>query len=230
MNDATIKSDTMMFDIFDYDKYDEYLRDIGHGLIFHDDDLSNLPIIEEHNACELFPQVQSDGCYHGLHYITMDIHNKSNSLISPTSFDVKEEPILMKQLNETPKTEEITEILHPLKKKRKLAPGSEMIKHGRLCTGVTFHPKTKKFRARIKVDGRTTHLGYFDTEMEAALAYDRAAYELRGDNALFNFGTPPSSNIHHDYAGMSMKERCKRAACSVYNNYKSDHTQHVSFD
>ncbi len=220
MSDTTIKNDTFMFDIFDYDKYDEYLKDIGYGVIFHDD----LVITGEPKACELLPQTESDDCYYDINSTAIydnNIQNNTNQ-VSPASDTTKQDPELMKQLVENSNMDENTKILHPLKKKRKLTPDSELIKHRRLCTGVTYHPKTKKFRARIKVDGRTTHLGYFDTEIEAALAYDRAAYELRGDNALFNFGTPPLSKIHHDNAGMSMKERCKKAACSVSSYSKEN--------
>ena len=53
--------------------------------------------------------------------------------------------------------------------------------------GVCWHKPTKKWRARIKVDGKLIHLGLFIEEFEAALAYDRAAKEYFGDFAKLNF-------------------------------------------
>ena len=40
-----------------------------------------------------------------------------------------------------------------------------------------------RYRARIKTNGKTTHLGYFDTPEEAHEAYKEAAQELHGDFA-----------------------------------------------
>lgn len=37
--------------------------------------------------------------------------------------------------------------------------------------GVTYHKKNKKWRARISIKGKTEHIGYFKTEIEAKNAY-----------------------------------------------------------
>jgi hypothetical protein len=47
--------------------------------------------------------------------------------------------------------------------------------------------KGRRFRARIRVDGKTHYLGVFDNPEEAARAYDTAARELHGEFACLNF-------------------------------------------
>jgi hypothetical protein len=49
--------------------------------------------------------------------------------------------------------------------------------------GVSFSKREKKWRAAIKIDKRTKTIGYFDSEDEAALAYNRAAREHFGEMA-----------------------------------------------
>jgi hypothetical protein len=44
-----------------------------------------------------------------------------------------------------------------------------------------------RWRATIADGGRKAHLGYFWDEVQAALAYDEAALQLRGPHALLNF-------------------------------------------
>jgi len=52
--------------------------------------------------------------------------------------------------------------------------------------GAYFVKKTKKWVAKIKLDGKKIHLGYFFTEIEAANAYNKAAKELFGQFANLN--------------------------------------------
>lgn len=53
--------------------------------------------------------------------------------------------------------------------------------------GVWFNIVRKKWCAMIAKTGRRYNLGYFDTEEEAARAYDRKAIELYGEFAAPNF-------------------------------------------
>lgn len=53
--------------------------------------------------------------------------------------------------------------------------------------GVMFCPRRKKWRGQIKFMSRGFHLGYFESEIEAARAYDAAASEHFGEFARLNF-------------------------------------------
>jgi len=53
--------------------------------------------------------------------------------------------------------------------------------------GVDYDKRSDQWYARIRVHGKLLHLGYFDTEVEAARAYDRGAVELFGEFAGLNF-------------------------------------------
>ena len=52
--------------------------------------------------------------------------------------------------------------------------------------GAHFHGPTGRWQARIVVSGRQISLGYFDHEIDAAKAYDEAAYEMFGEFARPN--------------------------------------------
>lgn len=53
--------------------------------------------------------------------------------------------------------------------------------------GVDWHIYIKKWRARIRVNYEEVSLGYFDSAIDAAEAYDRAAREYFGEFAKTNF-------------------------------------------
>lgn len=52
--------------------------------------------------------------------------------------------------------------------------------------GVNWHKPNKKWRAKISKEGIGQHIGYFDSEEIAALAYNKKAIEIHGEFANLN--------------------------------------------
>lgn len=65
--------------------------------------------------------------------------------------------------------------------KRKVAAASSVFK------GVTWNKRLNKWVSQAQLAGAKMHLGVFETEKEAARAYDRAAVQHFGEFARLNF-------------------------------------------
>ena len=62
--------------------------------------------------------------------------------------------------------------------------------------GVCFQKGGNGWHARIGVDGKQHHIGYFSDPVDAAKAYDKRALELHGKDAQLNFPDEPGASVN----------------------------------
>jgi hypothetical protein len=60
--------------------------------------------------------------------------------------------------------------------------------------GVYWHKRDRKWISQIKLDGIKQYIGRFDSELDAATAYDSVANSMFGNFALLNFNTGNSKS------------------------------------
>jgi len=53
--------------------------------------------------------------------------------------------------------------------------------------GVHFHKNANKYQAKIKINGKTKHLGYFDKSIDAAMVRDQFVLDNKMINYSLNF-------------------------------------------
>jgi hypothetical protein len=79
--------------------------------------------------------------------------------------------------------------------------------------GVTYSKRYDKWCAHCRTKGEPCHVGYYDDEVEAARAYDRAAVERFGEFARLNFPNewPPErrAQVHALYQASSVEREGK---------------------
>lgn len=74
--------------------------------------------------------------------------------------------------------------------------------------GVHWETRKEKWRAMIKDDGKPTHLGYYDLEVDAAKAYDKESFKRHGEfgwrNLFYEDDIPipnfPQTNPQDDFS------------------------------
>ena len=84
-------------------------------------------------------------------------------------------------------------LVHERKEVQKMSPKARY-------RGISWHIRTKKWRAKITKEYRDIHLGNFTDPVEAALVRDAAERIVRGADAVLNFPKTPSSFEHRAFA------------------------------
>lgn len=109
--------------------------------------------------------------------------------------------------------------------------------------GVFWDKSSNSWRARIRNSYKWIDLGHYDNEIEAAIAYDKRAYELWGEYARTNF--PPEVFLSTEIKTVLEKRKTSKYVGVFYNNkrrkwqvaisqkylgeYKSEEKAHIAY-
>uniref|UniRef100_A0A7S3V163 AP2/ERF domain-containing protein n=1 Tax=Aplanochytrium stocchinoi TaxID=215587 RepID=A0A7S3V163_9STRA len=73
--------------------------------------------------------------------------------------------------------------------------------------GIIWDKNSRAWRAKLSVNGKLEHVGLFDDEKEAALAWDQRALQVRGERTRLNF---PASSLASATHGLDIQFKSKR--------------------
>lgn len=76
--------------------------------------------------------------------------------------------------------------------------------------GVSFHKASGRWAAGIRVEGKRRSLGYYETEIDAAYAYDEAARQAYGEYAALNLPDSTTSILRERDIQKQRMEELKR--------------------
>jgi len=80
--------------------------------------------------------------------------------------------------------------LRPASESQNQANARKMAATSSTFKGVDWNKETRKWRARVNVRGKRINIGYFKDEVDAATAYNFAAFEHFCEYALLNAPRP----------------------------------------
>lgn len=103
---------------------------------------------------------------------------------------------------------EIRDLLVEIRDEKKPKPTKKRREKSSKFNGVTYCRTTESWRSQIYVDGKVKALGYYDQEVDAASAYDRAVIKFGGNKKKINFkqSVIPTQKTNISDALASLKE------------------------
>lgn len=97
--------------------------------------------------------------------------------------------------------------------------------------GVSWHKDNMKWRATIFKGSKPVHIGYFESQLEAARAYDQEAIRLRGPNTTLNYPItdydvgPPEQHGSDTVPAPAQPKRVANASGSQHDQHQQQSAQ-----